>query len=598
MQVPVINFRAPVESNVEGIEATTKAARGAADLVTEGLRFYGQEMIKADLNKADLHVATQTKAVVDQLQEQPTLDKARAQSMLGSDYSALPAEVRKMFDENAEVPSWKVAGSIFDARVGRATAEAEKGVVSSWRGELRDTIAKSTLERKAALNAHQTKLMHASLTVEEKNTIQGFLDSGFYAEAGKVAENSKVMLPGEKEAWHSLIYQRSQTDPVEQHLQVNDVQALTDDLVRLGSDKYFTSLGPKEREVYTERIKTRLNHLSEAAKKQADTKDDQEESYWYRQAVALRRGRAAAGQPVTVADAARFTAMLEKSTLPGKTVRTISDHVFGLAKEGKTETSTDPYVYRVISASVASNPEEWKKGYVVLPNGQKTPLETFIPSLSISHWTHFSDLQAAAKSGKDDITDGALSTSNLIDIHLRSRGLNLPSERDEKKIRMAGELEMRAVAAVAAKQAENPTRKLSYDERASAVANAFSENVTVNSRGRATKGGMRLPGADANILGAIDTNYPLVPQPVRDQMYAETAPVVPIVEKTWARRYAGQKLTAADIVAIAALSRDPDFRKNAGIPTTGNAAGDAELYAAAAVEEYRRKKAWLGPPFK
>jgi hypothetical protein len=271
VQLPQIDLGGVEDEESPGLRNVGAAASGLGRVVEEGLSLFGRELVKTQTQEASLNLSKGLDDLQHHLTGRKAIPEDEIKSMLGeARYRELPAEVRdqpeiEVMDERTgqlvrrkrDVPTWAVAGELFDVAAEKVLADAESRITvgKGWRGAFRGAAAQDLLTRKAALNHALMPVMLEEQKEERKRQAIEFANAGDTRSALAVARGAlEVMGAKDSQALEHEVIEIAQTKPVYDALRMVNLPAYKEKGVKqleaaaasLGDPTRYTELSPKE----------------------------------------------------------------------------------------------------------------------------------------------------------------------------------------------------------------------------------------------------------------------------------------------------------------------------------------------------------------
>ena len=533
MKLPDIDYAAPVQSNVDDIARVGRAGQRAFGVLEEGLTRYGQAMVKQESEEASADLMTRLSAIDQDLISRRYVTKDELRQEFGPDLEGMDPVVRQRVTEGRdEIPTYEVAGAIFDKRAKEALGAASQRVsMSGWRSEFQAAAQADILQRKNRLALLQTKAMDADLRARKEATIAEFARAGAYSFAIGAAQDSTVHSPEEREKMVAFVERARQEQPLEERAlmgveSTQDVLEAGRLIQRLESGDGFDRLDTKERTEWKRRLEADVKHfesLSKAAVEHKFAASDEEARNALLTAYMNRGGAPLsmklAPRPGTVsADTLQWGIRLIESTRPG-------------AKEQETDLPT----YSKLTQLAGSNPQAFKNA----------DLSPYFEKLSVPDAKHFLDLQRTLKEKGplDPQYTSFVGPQEEVNRRLIADGYHVTGKQGdvEKDGQAVGyvqrEVNMALWHATQAKAGAGRGSSLDLDERDAVIAKAYATAVSDMTRVKQGKG---VGGAMARAETRMELQLgggPEVPDeylgPLRQVAAKRGGTDVGSLEKTW-----------------------------------------------------------------
>jgi hypothetical protein len=268
VQLPRVNF-GPVQNEVApATQRVASAVGGLSDTIRQGLTVYGQELVKSQAQEAQLALTKRLDEREQELRTRKAIPVAELKERLGPRFDKLATEVReqplvKVRDEQtgeiverpADVPTWAIAGDLFDHEVEQALGESEKHITvgKGWQSAFRGAALGDVLARKGRLNAVQLQAMgEYQADVRIRQALE-FANAGNFDEAFGVVNGSVAVLgTGGQEKLRQRVTAIQQTKPIYDALRMVQLPAYQEEglrqldaaLAALGDPKKFSAVDP------------------------------------------------------------------------------------------------------------------------------------------------------------------------------------------------------------------------------------------------------------------------------------------------------------------------------------------------------------------
>lgn len=432
-RLPQIDYSARVQDSTGAKLRESEAERRAFKTVEAGMAAFSEARTTAQRNKADAALAQSLSEITADLDSRETVDTEYVRKKLGS-LDSLPPELRAEVTERAlnintgetqeidkkDIPTYLVAGAVFDAQ-SRAAVEAAAQNVSSagWAQDFKTQAAKTLL-------AHKMKIRERALNqgldyIKESDTKSALelANAGQPERARELVGKSRGMAPAYKVKLSEQIDKIEQVRPVYEALQRNDYGSMAEFIGKLNDPKEFTSLEPQERAAFSDRLKAEVKNFQEAAKKEKDDSLQRNAAEFVDPTTGRRMGwnpifeKIRAKAPVSYAD------IPPPGTIKPDEQKQMIDYVDN-ARKG-VEPKTDLKLYASLSDLARNEPEKFAA----------LPLTSLVNRLSPTDFKHFVDLQTKPPGAA--AFDDFLTTDEAINSKLSSPevGFDLKAAKDD-----------------------------------------------------------------------------------------------------------------------------------------------------------------------
>lgn len=274
---------APVSTEGSSAIGQVNAARRATfGTIEQGLLVMGQELVKSQMQRATADVSKGLNDIELDLEANRTFSTKQVRDSLGAAYESLSPAVRsqltkKVLDpqtgemveqDRDDIPSWLVAGPIFDERAKKILSDTSQQFSSQgWAAEFQDKAQQEILQRKLKIGQKQVKEFHDYVMEKDTESAIDLANTGNFSAARAVAQGSRSMDLDHKEKLLSHIDKIEEVLPVYEALRRQDFGQMAQYVGQLNDPKYFTKLSPQERTAFSDRLKAEINHFDIAAKK-------------------------------------------------------------------------------------------------------------------------------------------------------------------------------------------------------------------------------------------------------------------------------------------------------------------------------------------
>ena len=586
-KLPEIQY-GPVEAPGKERMQLTAAARGAVDVVTEGIALYGREVVKTRTMRATADLAEGLADLEVKLTSKPSLSAAAVRQELGADVESLPPEVKKRLTQPAldkssgatvdvdreEIPAWEVSGAVYDLRAKRILEAASKDIPGGWKSSFELAAAHDVLARKSRIAQVQARNFAQNERALQAQEVERLVRAGEFDSAQAATQAGGLWTPAERDKLSGIIEHGRQQQPFED-LVLRGIHGTADVVEagkligRLESGEGLDQLDDKER---TERKREIERHVAEYERR---AKYAVEHAFDAQDAVAqdaiVNALVQARGRPLPFS-------LVPRS---GDASPKMREHLYNVlegTQKGET-VKTDPQVYDVLSRLARDDPKAFVDHDVLqyLAAGR----------LSMEHFTRFSDLQRTLKAegpgpkyssfvGPQEETDRL-----LLDQGVQVRGANI-SEKDQ---RIRGYVHSVVDGELFRATARNQGKPLDLDERnkliRSTVAREFTAKPWYRLGGREVRGAAIDPVAPGGSLARTATRLGLSTD-AEDlaALSGEFEGVVPAIAAGW-RRATPKSLRQDDALGIFELMRREQRRIDAALLAQGKAVDEANRAAVA-----------------
>jgi predicted transcriptional regulator len=275
----------PVQTTSDDVQRLDQEQRRAFDVFAQGFSRYGMELVKTETQAAAADLAagladieaglvrnryTSTKEIRDAFGGEIPPELRDRVVGKGVDPTGAPHE----FDRE-DIPTWEVAGLLYDRRAAQLLEQASQRVGSSgWRSEFQASARDEILSRKMRLAGLQTQAMDADLRARQTAVVDTFVRAGRFDEAATTVTTSDLFSPAEKEKLAGEVEHARQLQPLEDRLVVGvrstaDVVEAGKLLGLLESGEGFDRLDDKERIDWKRRLEAEVKEFEHIGKEAA-----------------------------------------------------------------------------------------------------------------------------------------------------------------------------------------------------------------------------------------------------------------------------------------------------------------------------------------
>jgi hypothetical protein len=396
------------------------ARRQSIETLQKGFAELGKELVDTEKVKAKAVFAQEMGAVEDGINATKTVSTGFLREQLGEGFNdldpALRAQlVQKGLDINSgketefdieNIPMWKVAGVIFDAKSKEALAKASKHITTGgWQADFQDEMQGEIVQRKIEINKKQMAQLSGFLTEQQTQAAleragaasaisNPALRAAEFAKIRKDVAGSRAMDAEFKAKLTDQISKLEEVAPVYEALRRDDYAEMAVQLGRLNDPKEFTGLSPQERAAMSDRLKAEIKQFKAAVDgEQKRVLRDAAERGWNALFTKLR-----SGAPLTLKD------IPAPGSIPADDQRQMIEYVTN--KVNGVEAKTDLPTYYGLTQMWREEPDKFAQ----------LQLTRYLNVLSPSDFKHFADLQTKPDPVKfDDVvnTDEAINAALL-----------------------------------------------------------------------------------------------------------------------------------------------------------------------------------------
>lgn len=216
MKLPDIEYGAPVPDRTRAIGLVDDAQRQAAATLQNGLRAFGQELVKTQHQKAAVQLASDLAAFEQDLSSRTTVTPEWVREQLGEQADSLlqsagireqlvhrtidPVTGQPVELERKGIPTWVVAGAIYDKRSKDLVGKAMEGITvgDGWKSAFQEATAGDLVQSRARFQAKQLDAMHQDLKQEQDSNLEALMRLGRFGQAISWLDSSSAFDPGEK----------------------------------------------------------------------------------------------------------------------------------------------------------------------------------------------------------------------------------------------------------------------------------------------------------------------------------------------------------------------------------------------------------------
>jgi hypothetical protein len=213
VKLPEIEYGGGVPSVGNAYERVGAAGQQFTGVIAEGLAAMGRELVKTQSQKASADLAEGLAALENDLAGRRYVSTAFVREQLGPAFDSLPEPVRaqltrkqhnvatdEAYDvDRDDVPTWLVAGALYDKRARELVRGASAGITGQgWQAAFQDAAIADLVARRAKVAKDSMAAMVADQQQTQRATIQQFVRLGAHDRALEVIEQSDVWTPGEK----------------------------------------------------------------------------------------------------------------------------------------------------------------------------------------------------------------------------------------------------------------------------------------------------------------------------------------------------------------------------------------------------------------
>ncbi len=264
-----------------------EARRSALDVFEKGFTMVGQELVKSQMGRAMADVSRGLNEIELDLDSHKTFTTQEVRDRLGTAYDSLPAGVRSQLtrrgldlqtgqavDANREdIPSWVVAGPIYQERSRKVLHDAAQGISSEgWAAEFQDKAAQEVLARQVRLGEKQLKDFADYSREADTSSALELANTGSYGQARAMVEGSRTMDLDYKKKVLDHVDKIEQVAPVFEALRRNDYGKMAEYVGKLNDPAEFTKLSPQERTAFSDRLQAEIKQFDVAAQRELEAK--------------------------------------------------------------------------------------------------------------------------------------------------------------------------------------------------------------------------------------------------------------------------------------------------------------------------------------
>ena len=213
MKIPDIDYATPVQQSSGAIAQVDQARRQSLDVISAGFQALGQEMIKSQSQKAAADVEEGMAQLEADLNSKRYVSAQEVRDKLGNDFQQLPSNVREQLTKKTidpstgrevtldreDVPTWVVAGALYDKRSkDLVRAASEQITAPGWQAEFQRAALEDVTKRKASFNSAQMHAMLADQKQVQAATVDQLVRLGSFEQALATIDRSEAFHPGEK----------------------------------------------------------------------------------------------------------------------------------------------------------------------------------------------------------------------------------------------------------------------------------------------------------------------------------------------------------------------------------------------------------------
>ncbi len=257
-KLPDIEYGNAPQDNSGQMGLVNAAKTKTFDTLEKGIGSFAESMIKNQQQKAKVELYSQLNDITNKIGSQDYFSTKDVKEALGPDFDKLDSKIKSqlytqgldiktgkpMEFDREDIPSWVVAGSMFDALSARAVGAAGENItVGGWRADFQDAAKESILQRKMKLNEDQMKKLDSYLGEQEASNALGLANVGEFGQARESLLNgSKHLDPAMKEKLIGNIDKMEQLAPVYEAIQRDDYGKMAELLGHLNDPKQYGAL--------------------------------------------------------------------------------------------------------------------------------------------------------------------------------------------------------------------------------------------------------------------------------------------------------------------------------------------------------------------
>lgn len=476
-----------VDSSNPAAGKALEAGGQAFGALSQGMYAYGQELVKTQLQKASVQLSEQLDNLAQNINSKKSLTAQELRDAVGGEEN-LPPEMRQFLTvkengqdvDNPSIPTWVVAGQIYDAQAKKAleASSSEMTVGEGWRNEFASRAQQMLHERKVQLADKQMREMDGYLQTQQLNDFSTMLNSAVtpsdFSTVRQAIAQSNVLAPEVKEKLRDKSYETEALRPVWDALRSDDIMDLTKARVRVDDDKIMASVEPQHRAEYAHQLDARID----AWKKEHDPKKLKDD--------AMKIADENARNSVYTAwrgGVRSKSALLKLVPPPGAISGQMQEHLMGwIDAQTKPEpTKTNWAVYQALTQAMTQDPDGFKNDRFRVGEGKDgkpvyASLLQYAGKLGESELHELIDKQSAMRADKTgNIFSGIEDNMKTIDAELVDWKFD-PYAKDAKSDVSVGFLRKVGLNAIANAE-QQKGGKLTPQERSAVVRTAVQQNV-------------------------------------------------------------------------------------------------------------------------
>jgi hypothetical protein len=285
LKLPSISYGSVPDTVAPAAAQAGASVQRLGGVVEQGLTAFGQELVKTQTQQASVDLSKRLSAVEQGIRSSPYVPVSKLKEQFGEDLSGLPEDVRGHVQQIADsapkpppqdydptqgptrpppdsdplIPTWAVAGSIYEKQakeaLGKATVHITTG--AGWQGAFRHNAMAHVVERQGRLNLEQSQALLSYLGDTHKRQATEAAAAGDFGLAHSIINGSEALPPQEKGALRHQVGVLADTKGAYDAMRMVAVPATTarglelvdEELARVNDPKSFVSLTPREREV-------------------------------------------------------------------------------------------------------------------------------------------------------------------------------------------------------------------------------------------------------------------------------------------------------------------------------------------------------------